>query len=230
MVKRQLQTRHAFTMIELVFAIVIIAIAVLAMPTIMFTNAASQEQTLKEEAIMLTTTKIAQILTYPWDANSSPLGVLMSTSQVLGTVANPPLGLERNATTDFRIGHFPNQLRRRMTPFSNERNATGIGGIFGSNISSFNGDQVTIGAAGADQVYKKQYRMTTTVTYVTDNTNYGLNIITFDFNTTATGLSNIKMVQVTTDEQDTTGTWIPIVQMTSYSTNIGEAEFYKRRY
>jgi len=231
MVKKQFQLRSAFTMIELIFAIVIIAIAVLAMPTIMFTNASSQEQTLKEEGIMLTTTKIAQILTYPWDVSSSPpiVGGLMSTSQVVNTNGDPLLA--RNGTTDFRIGQFQDELRRRMTPRSAQRAAGAIGGAAGSNIGAFDGDIETVGAVGSVQGYKKQYRMTTSVSYVTDIAAYNANTINFNFSTGALGgPTNIKMVQVSTDELTPAGAWIPIIQMTSYSANIGEAEFYKRRY
>jgi len=226
---RKQTNRSAFTLIELIFAIVIISIGVLALPTVLFTNAASQEQTLKEEGIMLTTTKIAQILTYPWDQNSSPLSI-MSTSQVLTTIANPPDGLERNGISDFRIGHFPGELRRRMTPYSNERNATSIGGA--NNIGSFNNEEVTIGAAGSDQGYKKEYNITTSVIYVDDNATYSATNVVYNFGTVAVpgATSNIKMVQVSTAEKDAAGAWQPIIVMRSYSANIGEAEFYKRRY
>lgn len=223
------QTHHAFTMLELVFAIVIIGIAVLALPTVLLTSASSQEQTLKEEGIMLTTTKISQILTFPWDQNSSPTAV-MSTSQVLNTAGDADLN--RNGTTDFRIGHFPDELRRRMSPNSAQRSAGAIGGV--NNIGSFNGEAVTVGAAGSDQGYKKQYRTTTLVRYVADAADYNIaadtNLI-FNFTTADPGTTtNIKMIQVSTSEMDPAGAWVPIIQMTAYSANIGEAEFFKRRY
>jgi len=223
--------RSAFTMIELIFAIVIISIAILALPTILVRDASSQEQTLKEEGIMLTTTKIAQILTYSWDQSSSPTTV-MSTSQVLDT-SHGDSDFDRNAS-DFRVGHFQDELRRRMTPNSSTRTAGTIGGAAGTNIGAFNNDVETVGTPNNPQGYKKQYRTTTTVRYVSDAANYGDNNISFDFSTTAglstTNSTNLKMVQVSTDEMDTAGAWVPIIQMTSFSANIGEAEFYKRRY
>ncbi len=226
------QTRHAFTMLELVFAIVIIGIAVLALPTVLLTGASSQEQTLKEEGIMLTTTKISQILTFPWDASSSPSGALiMSTSQVLNTAGDTDLN--RNGISDFRIGHFQDELRRRMSPESTPRAAGAIGGV--NNIGRFNGETVTVGAGGSKAAgYKKEYQTTSLVSYVADaadyntatNTNLSFNFTTADPGTT----TNIKMVQVSTSEMDPAGAWIPIIQMTSYSANIGEAEFFRRRY
>ncbi len=218
-------------MIELIFAIVVVSISILALPTVLLTDATSQEQTLKEEGIMLTTTKVAQVLTYPWDQNSPPLGV-MSSSQVLNTGGDTDLS--RIGASDFREGHFPDELRRRMTPSSNPRAASAIGGAANSNIGAFDGEQVTVGAAGADLGYKKQYRLTTAVSYVTDAADYnttGNTNILFDFDTNASaGTSNIKMVRVSTDELDTAGNWVPIIQMTSFASNIGEAEFFKRRY
>lgn len=228
------RVRSAFTMIELVFAIVIISISILALPTVLLNDASSQEQTLKEEGIMLTTTKISQILTYPWDAQSQPpVGGAVSTSQVLNTV-NANAALARNGITDFRIGHFINDLRRRMTPFSAPRiaGAIPIGGNPKTNIGDFNGDVTTVGGVGDKAAgYKKEYQTTTRVAYVADAANYAANAIVFGFSDVQLANStNIKMVRVTTDERDSAGNWVPIIQMTSYSANIGEAEFAKRRY
>lgn len=228
-------TRSAFTMIELVFAIVIISISILALPTVLLNDATSQEQTLKEEGIMLTATKISQILTYPWDESSSPLGALMSTSQVLNT-ANGDTELGRNGITDFRFGHFADELRRRMTPFSAQRAAGPIGGAVGTNIGAFNGDVETVGGSADGNMtlgYKKEYQTTTTVGYINDETGYAATDIVFNFSDIpGANITNIKMIQVTTHEKspDPAVGWVPIIQMTSYSANIGEEEYAKRRY
>lgn len=225
--------RCAFSMIELIFAIVIIGISMLALPMIMFTDASSQEDSLMQEAIMLSTTKIAQVLTFPWDQTSPPETVagLVSTSQVVNTAGNAALA--RNGVTDFRIGHFPEQLRRRLTPFSAQRAAGGVGAA--TDISSFNGNSVTINATGGNEQfsYKKDWLITTTVSYIADTANYAATGVSFDFSNVATGgTSNIKMVQVTVTDQTavTLGVNANQVILTSYSANIGESEFYKRRY
>ncbi len=231
---KQITQRKSFTMIELIFALVIISITVMSLPTVLLMSGNAQEQTLKEEGIMLTSTKVAQVLTYPWDQNSAP-DAIMSTSQALNTGGDGDLG--RNGATDFRVGHFPGEMRRRLTPNSNARNASAIGGAAGTNMGAFDGTNVQIGAANATQGYKKVYRLTTAVTYIGDGANYNTPAntnIAYDFNSTdiggGGGTTNVKMVEVTTEEQDPTGAWIEIIKLSSFSSNIGEAEFFKRRY
>lgn len=218
-------------MIELIFAIVIISIGILALPTILLQDASSQEAALMEEGIMMTTTQTAQVLTHSWDANSSPLGAVLSTSEVVDIPGSVGGALDRVAGTDFRVGHFTDEgLRRRMTPASDPRASMGINGAV-SNLGSLNGNVQTVTAADVGAAsYKKQYQITTSVSYVNDAADYTGSNIVFNFSTVGGAAStNIKMIQVTT--LDTTpGSMGNSIQLTSYSANIGEAEFFKRRY
>jgi len=228
---KTIQYRNAFTMIELIFAIVIISIGILALPTILLQDASSQEAALMEEGIMMTTTQTAQVLTHSWDANSSPLGAVLSTSEVVDIPGSVGGALDRVAGTDFRVGHFTDEgLRRRMTPASDPRASMGINGAV-SNLGSLNGNVQTVTAADVGAAsYKKQYQITTSVSYVNDAADYTGSNIVFNFSTVGGAAStNIKMIQVTT--LDTTpGSMGNSIQLTSYSANIGEAEFFKRRY
>jgi len=224
--------KHAFTMIELIFAIVVIGVSMLAIPMVVVKDASNQESSLTQEGIMLTTTKVSQVLTYPWDPLSSLDGDLMSTTKVLDANGDPLLN--RVAGTDFRIGHFAETLRRKMTPISNPRVASAIGPVAGApiGISSLNGDVDPVGLAGGQFSYKKQWNLVTTVAYVADASNYAGDPIAFNFSTlplAGGATSNIKMVQVTATDV-TPGSAGNQVLLTSYSSNIGEAEFYKRRY
>jgi len=115
-----------------------------------------------------------------------------------------------------------------------ERNASAIGGT--NNIGAFDGTSVQVGTAGSDRGYKKQYQLNTSVQYISDTAIYNPaaagSTINFDYNTTvlAGTTSNIKMVTVSTQEKNNAGEWVNIIQMTSFSSNIGEAEFFMRRY
>jgi prepilin-type N-terminal cleavage/methylation domain-containing protein len=229
--------RCAFTLIELIFAIVVIGITMLALPTIMLQDANSQEKSLFQEGIMLTTTKASQVLTFPWDPLSSPAGGLMSLSQVLetGVAGDSELTARRAAPEDdFRVGHFPEQLRRRLTPSSDQRIANAIAASPIPSMNNFNGESVEINAtAGQEQwAYKKRWRLSTTVSYISDATVYTDENITFNFSdvfNAAAPVSNIKMIQVTATDITPNST-ADQVRLTSYSSNIGETEFYKRRY
>ena len=228
--------RTGFTMIELIFAIVIISISMLTLPAMMTQDAVNQESSLMQEGILLATTKAAQVLTFAWDQQSSPGGVLMSTSQVLGTVASPD-GLGRAGVSDFRVGHFQEQLRRRLTPNSDPRSATVVGvvNVPVPNINDFHNETFPIvSTPGSEEyAYKKSWNITTDVSYVSDDTNYTQENIGFNFSDVGGAVpTNIKKVRVTAT--DTTATTLAVngnqVVLTSYSANIGETEFYKRRY
>ena len=236
---KDLGVRCAFTMIELIFAIVIIAISMLALPMIMLQDNTSQETSLLQEGIMLTTTKVSQVLTHPWDPNSSPAGALMSMSQVLDT-ANGHADLDARRAdpdADFRVGHFPEKLRRRLSPSNAIRAASAPGGALNS-ISGFNGTTDNVGVAFGAFSYKKQWEVNTTVSYVADSpvapgyVGDAAGEVRYDFSDASLPggqTSNIKMVQVTATDM-TNGVAGDQVVLTSFSSNIGEAEFFKRRY
>lgn len=62
--------KNAFTMIELIFAIVIIAISVISLPMITQVTSSSIEKNLVQEAIFATVAEINIATTYVWDENS----------------------------------------------------------------------------------------------------------------------------------------------------------------
>ena len=228
-------SNSAFTMIELIFAIVVIGITMLTIPLIMVQDARHQEDSLMQEGIMLSTTRIAQALTFKWGRNSFPNGTLISKSKVLNTAGDGELSVMRAAPdTDFRIGHFPETLRRRMT--SPLLSAVQIGATVAPprSINDFNGSTETLAPGIAAFSYKKQWTVTTTVSYVSDATNYAASpTVNYNFPIIAqTDTSNIKMVTVTATDNSpaSLSTSGKQVVLRSYSSNIGEAEFYKRRY
>ncbi|MDF1880683.1 type II secretion system protein [Sulfurimonas sp. MAG313] len=162
-----IRMRSAFTMIELIFAIVIISISMLTLPLILTVDANKQLGALNQEGILLASTKLSQTLANSWDSQSSPLGALMSTSQVLNTrvigAGNLGAGLDRNGTSDFRAGHFEADLRRRLTPFSQQRNASIIGAET-SGISSFHNTFEDINNTGLT-IAQKRFAMKKVLEY-----------------------------------------------------------------
>ena len=119
--------RHAFTMIELIFALVIMGVVFITLPIIFLRDANSIENNLIQESIFLSSSKMSQILTFQWADNSTATGMgTVNTSDVLD-VAAPTAGLGRVAGTDFRVGHFQESNHRRMTPLGAPRVAGNIG-------------------------------------------------------------------------------------------------------
>ncbi|MFC2073680.1 type II secretion system protein [Campylobacterota bacterium] len=238
--------RHAFTMIELIFALVIMGIIFITLPLILLNDSTNVERNLMQEAILASSTKLGQILSFSWDENSAlDVNVLAASHSVDVTSATGVL--DRVGTTDFRIGHLQQPLHRRMTPASAPRSAsttlgTDVGDIISDDIDDTDGDTnvALIGTTTtltSKEGYKKNYRVTTKVEYVSDSnfrngTLYSSNLIDYTFDTTVVaGTSNLKMVEIEVD-QNNSGTWStePILRLRAYSANVGETDYYKRTY
>lgn len=62
--------KNAFTMIELIFAIVIVAISVLSLPMMAQINSEAIESNLIQEAIFAASSALSEATTFSWDENS----------------------------------------------------------------------------------------------------------------------------------------------------------------
>lgn len=62
--------RSAFTLIEMIFAIVIMAIVVVSLPMMMQVDNDSRQKNFAQEAVLAASAKLSQVLTYQWDERS----------------------------------------------------------------------------------------------------------------------------------------------------------------
>jgi prepilin-type N-terminal cleavage/methylation domain-containing protein len=165
--------KSAFTMIELIFAIVIIGISVLSLP--MMNQAVSRgiEGNIVQEAIFAASAQLNQITSYKWDENSTQPND--SLSKVVWTSAN-----DCNATTKQRSGHVAQPLHRRCLD-DNTTRPTNILGLEAGEvvIADFDdiddnikatADTILIDTSGgsvitSSQGYKKDYNSTVSVSY-----------------------------------------------------------------
>jgi hypothetical protein len=230
-------------MIELIFALVIMGVVFVTLPIIMLRDSNSIEDNLIQESIFLSSSKMSQILTFQWDNSSTPTGMgVVSTSDVVdGTGVTAGLG--RVAGTDFRVGHFQESNHRRMTPFGTPRLAgntgTEIANVY-DDIDDFQGlSNVNIIISTTDTGYKKLYRADVNVSYISDGaflngTSYASNVIDFVFQTTPTSTTvptNLKMIEVSMFQDKTgAGSWQTEVLLRAYVANIGETDYFSRRY
>jgi len=230
-------------MIELIFALIIMSIVFISLPMIMVNNANTVEDNLIQESIFLTSSKMSQALTFKWDNNSTdPLETTLSTSDVVD-VTNGAALLDRN-DSDFRIGHFREDKHRRMTPIGATRFATPIGievaGVF-DDIDDFDGltdtNLMTI-IPNSPSGYKKNYRADVNVSYIDDDnflnaTSYASTSIDFVLEDTAAPATttNLKMIEVSIQQENAPGVWSnELILLRSYVANIGETDYFKRRY
>ena len=221
-------------MIELIFAIVIIAIVVISLPLMMKTNEDAMEGNVVQEALFASSAKMMQVLSYPWDEHSTD----STNPNTYGKVVNITGGntnyirKDANGTTDtassYRVGHILENNHRRFHDVSlADANTIGALGsvtpptaLNNVNITNAPFDNPTTSQTG----YKNNYKMDVSVNYVSDN-NFAGSTFIFSGTGNATA-SNIRLITVTI--KDSAG--VPLTLLRSYSSNIGEFDFAKRRF
>lgn len=200
--------KSAFSMIELIFAIVIIGVSVISLPMMTQVTSKAIEENLVQEAVFAASTELNQIVSYYWDENSVENN--NSLSRVIDTN-------DCNITTRLRVGHIDQPLHRRCLDNNATRpspeplgsdggdlddidDTTGISSIFESFVASAEG-------------YKEDYNKTVAVTYSS-------------FGDTTAASKNIKKITVTITDLDGE----TITSLSTFSANIGEVDYYKRSY
>lgn len=203
--------RYAFTMIELIFAIVIISITVISLPTMNQVIGKGIDSNLIQEAIFAASTELNEAVTAHWDENSVELGdpnsfarVIDSTIQVCG---DDPLA------SNYRrmAGHINQPLHRRCL----DSNATAPSDASATAVDSLDDMEhgyVNIFTDVAHATgYKRSYNSRVDVTrpaYFNDSNN-----------------SNMKKITIIVQENEEKKT---VVKLVTYSANIGEIDYYKK--
>lgn len=217
---------------ELVFSIVVIAIALMTVPLMLSQGAKNNQYALMQESILAARTKMGNVLSFYWDNNASDDNG--SRVRVMD-VQNGAAALDRNSSVR-RIGHIAEDLRRRMrdnvTFASLGQEAAGEF----DDIDDFDGDTAIVAASGATGVKGKfdyldeDLNLTTSVRFIADDTNYSKQTISFDFNvSTQTNIilqsTNIKMIELNCTSTNRVD--MPFVFRT-FSSNIGQSKLYER--
>ncbi|MFA6193159.1 MAG: hypothetical protein WC665_12510 [Sulfurimonas sp.] len=199
--------KSAFSMIELIFAIVIIGISVISLP--MMTQATSKgvERNLVQEAIFAASTELNQVLSYQWDENAMDGSNLLS--KVVWTSAT-----DCNSTTKLRTGHVNQPLHRKCIDNEILRPTIAIDGLNDIDDAAHAAQIVFTDSTITQEGYKQTYNSTVTVE------NDAI------FGTSIAVNPNIKKVTVTIKDNDAK----VITLLKTYSANIGEIDYYKRSY
>lgn len=214
--------KKAFTLIELVVAIVVIGIAMMSIPLMLSQASKSNEFNINQEAILAGVTKISSILTYSWNETNSS-GIL----QVFD-VTNGDSELNRTVTDkNRRVGHFKEKYRRKFYDDTTEANLT-LGHDKGNeydDIDDFNGEYFNIVNGGTGD-YIKDLNLSVTVSYIKDSATYSQSpTLNFDLNTSPVLPStNIKIVEINVTDKDHN----IITKLKAFSANIGSYELLYR--
>jgi prepilin-type N-terminal cleavage/methylation domain-containing protein len=232
--------KKAFSLIELVLAIVIIAISVMTIPLMLAQSSNNNSFALMQESILAARTKMGNILTYEWDANST-IAVGTDTYIRVLDVRNGDNELDRNDTLvtildeNRRTGHVAADKRRR---FHDQNLTTPAGMIFPSqnvdnanptNINDFHQQASELSNGRGDFDYVMDFNMTTTISYVSDEADYSAQSVDFNFSTSGVAITdinstNIKMIDIFVQMQGNSSPF----RLRSYSCNIGQAELLER--
>lgn len=227
--------RPAFSMLELIFAIVLIGIAVAGVPRMIERNNQSLEGNIVQEAVFAAAAKAAQILTFRWDANSQDPGDLLSHSKILDIAGSSDLN---RTNSIFRVGGVTANAHRRFHSVVSSPVA-GSAALDGLTTGIVN----FVGIGFADEhAYKRDYRVDIAASYVADGgTGYTIpgggtiTSITYNFPNFPSPVSNVptsmKMVRITLQENNSstaTATWRDAATLYVYAANIGEIDYFKR--
>lgn len=210
MVKRfSLLKKNAFTMIELIFAIVIIAITVISLPMMTQASGKSIEGSVLQEAIFASEAILNESTTYYWDTRSQED---TNTSGGYSRVIN--MGSCLGAGPPYRrVGHINRQCLDNNTtgPLLTTGGGTTleVAPTIYNNTIALEGANTTGGAA----TYKSAYNVIATVSYCGTQpcTQFGLEA----------NNPNLKQIQVQIINPDTNTT---LILLRGYSANIGEVK------
>lgn len=198
--------RSAFTLIEVIFAIVIIAIAVLSLPMMSRATQRGIESNIVQEAIFAASAELMGATSGYWDENSMQDIAVSHLSRVIN------IGGDCNNTTQLRPGHIKQVYHRRCLDNNTTvayNNAVG-GTVFDLDNAKHPNQAIFISGAGAGTAdetgYKELY--TSVVAVGISPANYNVK----DINVTVSGAKGV------------------ITVLKSKSANVGEIDYYKRMF
>lgn len=203
--------RSGFTFIELIFAIVIIAITVLTLPVMSRITSKGIENSIVQEAIFAAATELNEATTMHWDANSIEPTQLNSFAKVIDMG-----GCDNNTSSPrYRLlpGHIEQPLHRRCL----DSNTTTPAYASSANIEAVENKKhgyrlIFLHASPDKEGYKDKYKSKITIQ---KKAKFG-----------GSKDKNIKRIKVTITNSD----GHVITSLKTYVTNIGETDYYKKAY
>ncbi len=207
--EKQMLNRYAFTMIELIFAIVIIAISVLSLPMMTQVNARGVENSLVQEAIFAASAELMGASAGYWDLNSMEDKATSSdvprVIDIGGLCDNNSSSL--NSRYRLRLGHIDQQLHRRCL----DSNSTGAADTSDSTDVNLDNaehasEDIFIDTTTEASGYKASYKSIVDVTRVGD----------------------IKSINITITDSNSPANTLVVLNM--QSANIGGIEYYSKEF
>ena len=208
------RSRSAFTLIELIFAIVIIAITVIALPTMNRVLTQNIDTNLIQEAIFAAATELNEVTTLHWDENSTDADAF---SLNLTKVINLDNSCEDNSSSSryrLRPGHITQPLHRKcLNDLSvGAANSNSDDTIMAIEDMLHNSQEIFLNPTSSAEGYKSDYNSLLSITY----------------SPTFAGTAQANMKKITSTILDADDN--VIVKLSTYVANIGEVDYYKRTF
>lgn len=229
-----MKKRTGFSLIELVLAIVIIAISVMTIPLMLSQSSNNNAFSIMQESILAARTKMGNILSYEWDRNSVETNSSITYIRILDVDAGDS-ELDRNMSTvdeNRRIGHVARDFRRRLHEGNETSKTFPSEDSLDANMSAlnhFNGQILGNSLDGNSSTFDyviRDFNLTTTVSYVSDSADYSASTINFDFNVSSradiddvNNSTNIKMIEIFVQSKSGQP-----FRFRAFSSNIGQTE------
>jgi len=228
--------RKASSMLELVIAIVVMGIAMMTLPLMLTRVQSNNEFAMQQEAILMARTELGDILTYPWDGNSTDSSLNVG---VLDTQGDGNFNRYPDSNSTRRKGHVKADKRRKFfTTYTPATSPLGKEGNDYNDLDDFitlNNNDINLTDANdtnATLGYKlSDSNMTISVKYLNDSTTYDIinGIATFDINTSAptpTGTTNLKLIEVSLVNSLLDSN----ITLRAFSANIGANQLRRRTF
>ena len=215
-VKRQ--SHSAFTMIELIYAIVVIAVVTLTIPMMIQVNNKSIEENAHADAIFLISSVLSEETAVVWDNRSivgGPTAINISLSKILDVPTGDAVykRLTADINNTMRIGGINEDGHRQF--YSTVTNPVQSATVTIINSGFKNAED------GERFGLKDKYSVFVTSRYISDTPNDP-----FVFGTVASSVSNIKMLEVNVKDKNAE----LISVMRAYTCNIGEVDYARRSF
>ena len=229
----RVRVRSAIAMIELIFAIVVMGIALMSAPMLIATASKSTTVALQQEGINEAASRVSMILTYPWDQNDTNdscippvLHVVNGDNELNESTANRRIGVPVGSNS--RTFKWCNGTELNASPIGKEGNEIDDQDDFDGTTVHLTADAT--GSGGTDYIEQTTIDINTTVSYIGDSANYASKSFSYTPQSGSGSSTNIKEIQVTLTSSSSETELQKNITLKAFSCNIGGIEYAHREF
>jgi hypothetical protein len=230
--------REAIAMIELIFAIVVVGIALLSVPTLISTSTNSGFVVLQQESINEAAAKLNSILSYHWDEADTDTKFI---DPILQTTNSSFPDLNEDGNSGRRKGTPKESYRSFIRADGVRLPASTVLGIDSNDngekddMDDFNGENVSLSQVetATNDYLDTTVSIATSVKYITDAAmSFGSVSINYNpnFNSNTAGTTNVKLIRVTLTSTSGVDELEKTIILQAFGCNIGAVDLVEKRF